>query len=235
MSEIYFIRHAQASFGDEDYDHLSELGVRQAQNLGDYLTLLGLKFQSIYSGEMERQIDTARTVMSLLSEDNAGRELRVIPEFNEYDSASIIKSQIADMIREDPSFSEDLPSFYRDMKSFQRIFERAVMRWISGSCDIPGIETWQAFTKRVRAGVKRIMEENGEKKKIAVFTSGGPISAVMQMALGLPDDETIRLSWQIRNTSVSSFKYRDNQFSLFSFNSVAHLECHKEEALITYR
>ncbi|MBW2168527.1 MAG: histidine phosphatase family protein, partial [Deltaproteobacteria bacterium] len=90
-------------------------------------------------------------------------------------------------------------------------------------------------TKRVRAGVIKIMEENRQKRRIAVFTSGGPVSAVMQMALGLSDEETIRLSWQIRNTSVSTFKYRDNQFSLFSFNSVAHLEYHNDEGLITYR
>ena len=33
MSEIYFVRHGQASFGSEDYDRLSPLGVRQAQVL----------------------------------------------------------------------------------------------------------------------------------------------------------------------------------------------------------
>ena len=235
MSEIYFIRHAQASFGDEDYDHLSELGSRQAQILGDYFARLGLKFQAIYSGEMERQISTAQTAMSLLSEDDMELELRVAAEFNEYDSASIIKSQLPDMMHEDPSISEDLRRFFTHMRSFQRIFERAVLRWISGRCDIPGVETWQAFTKRVRAGVNKVMEENGQKRRIAVFTSGGPVSAVMQMALGLSDEETIRLSWQIRNTSVSTFKYRDNQFSLFSFNSVAHLEYHNDEGLLTYR
>ena len=235
MSEIYFIRHAQASFGDEDYDHLSELGSRQAQILGDYFAFLGLKFQAIYSGEMERQISTAQTVMSLLSEDNMECELRVTAEFNEYDSASIIKSQVPDMIREDPSISKDLHCFYSDMASFKRVFERAVLRWISGRCNIPGVETWQAFTKRVRGGVNKVMEENRQKKRIAVFTSGGPVSAVMQMALGLSNEETIRLSLQIRNTSVSAFKYRDKQLSLFSFNSVAHLEYHNDEGLITYR
>ena len=206
MSDIYFIMHAQASFGDEDYDHLSELGSRQAQILGDYFARIGLKFQAIYSGEMERQISTAQTAMSLLSEDDMECKLRVASEFNEYDSASIIKSQLPDMMHEDPSISEDLRRFFTHMRSFQRIFERAVLRWISGRCDIPGVETWQAFTKRVRAGVNKVMEENRRKKRIAVFTSGGPVSAVMQMALGLSNEETIRLSLQIRNTSVSAFK-----------------------------
>lgn len=235
MSEIYFIRHAQASFGDEDYDHLSELGIRQAQILGDYFALLDMKFQAIYSGEMERQIDTAETVMPLLPEGNTESGLHVKAEFNEYGSRSIIRAEISDMMREDPSISEDWNRFYTDMRSFQRIFERAMLRWISGGCDIPGMETWQVFTKRVRSGVRNIIEEKGQKKRIAVFTSGGPISAVMQMALGLSNEETIRLSYQIRNTSVSIIKYRDNELSLSSFNSVAHLEYLNDEALITYR
>jgi len=40
MSEIYFVRHGQASFGSEDYDRLSPLGVRQAQvGLGERLAV----------------------------------------------------------------------------------------------------------------------------------------------------------------------------------------------------
>ena len=37
MSEIYFIRHGQASFGEENYDRLSDLGVKQAKYLARHL------------------------------------------------------------------------------------------------------------------------------------------------------------------------------------------------------
>jgi len=37
MSELYLIRHGQASFGTADYDRLSEKGIRQASVLGDHL------------------------------------------------------------------------------------------------------------------------------------------------------------------------------------------------------
>ena len=37
MGSIYLIRHGQASFGADDYDVLSPLGVRQAEVLGDHL------------------------------------------------------------------------------------------------------------------------------------------------------------------------------------------------------
>jgi broad specificity phosphatase PhoE len=124
---------------------------------------------------------------------------------------------------------------YTDNKSFQMVFERAVLRWISGIHDVEGMETWKAFKARVHKGVKRIMEENGRKKRILVFSSGGAISTVMQLALSLTDEETMRLSWQIQNTSLSVFRYSGKQFSLLSFNSLAHLELLGDPALLTYR
>ncbi len=235
MSEIYFIRHAQASFGKENYDQLSPLGIRQAEILGDYLKRLGLDFHMVYAGSMERQIGTAHLVMSRMDKDQPGLDLHIASEFDEYDSRSIIRSQVRDMSREDPSISEALPQFYSDQRAFQYIFERAVLRWVSGRYEIPSVETWQTFTHRVRKGVNSVMSDNGPRRTIAVFTSGGVISAVMQMALGLSNEDAIRLSWQILNTSVSTFKYSDKGFGLSSFNLLAHLELHNDAALLTYR
>lgn len=235
MSEIYFIRHAQASFGGENYDRLSQLGFRQAQILGDHFARLGLLFDAIYTGAMERQIDTAKTVLSRLAGVGTGQDLRRRDAFNEYDSAAVLKSQIPLMIIEDPSISKILPRIYSDRKAFQQIFERAVMRWIAGRHDVSGTETWRAFIERIREGVVQLMEENGRKKRVAVYTSGGGISVVMQMALGLSDEKTIQLSWQVRNTAVSIFKYNREGIGLLSFNSVTHLEFHNDANLLTYR
>lgn len=235
MSQIYFVRHAQASFGRENYDRLSDLGVRQSEILGDYFARRGLKFDAVYSGAMERQIHTAQTVMSRLPTRASNTELRIASEFNEYDSSSITESQWADLIHGDPSIPRDPKELFADPKAFQRIFERAVLRWISGRHDVQGIETWQAFTQRVHGGVKRIMGESGRGKTVAVFTSGGPISAVMKLALNLSDEKTIKLSWLVQNTAVSTFMYSDKEFSLSSFNSVAHLERLDDPDLLTYR
>jgi broad specificity phosphatase PhoE len=235
MSDIYFIRHAQASFGAAEYDKISELGLRQAEILGQYFAELGLTFDAVYCGAMERHIITAQRVISRSSEGNGDHPLRVTVEFNEYDSSAVVKSQISDMIREDPSLSEALPKIYTDQRSFQQIFEKAVFRWISGKYDLQGVETWRTFTQRVRTGIRKVMDENGQKKRLAVFTSGGPLSAALQMALGLSDEETIRLSWQIRNASVSTFKYNRERITLSSFNSVAHLELENDPNLLTYR
>lgn len=235
MSEICFARHAQASFGKEDYDRLSNLGMRQAEILADYLVRMGLDFHAVYSGSMERQIATAKKLLSAMGKQKDTPDLHIVPELNEYDSRLVIKSYVPDLIREDPAVSDALAQMYTDRRSFQMVFERAVLRWISGRNDLEGVETWKAFKARVHQGVKMIMEENGRKKRILVFTSGGAISTVMQMALSLTDEETIRLSWQIQNTSLSVFKYSGKDFSLSSFNSLVHLQLLGDPALLTYR
>jgi broad specificity phosphatase PhoE len=235
MSEICFVRHAQASFGQENYDRLSRLGLRQAEILADYLVQTGFDFHAAYSGSMERQIATARKVLSAMGNQKDKPELRIVPELNEYDSSLVIKSHVPDLIREDPAVSDALARMYTDRRSFQMVFERAVLRWISGRNDMEGLETWKAFKARVHKGVKMIMEENGQNKRILVFSSGGAISTVMQLALSLTDEETIRLSWQIQNTSKSVFKYSGKHFSLSSFNSLAHLELLGDPRLLTYR
>jgi broad specificity phosphatase PhoE len=235
MSEICFARHAQASFGKEDYDRLSNLGMRQAEILADYLVRMGLDFHAVYSGSMERQIATAKKLLSAMGNQKDTPDLHIVPELNEYDSRLVIKSYVPDLIREDPAVSDALAQMYTDRRSFQMVFERAVLRWISGRNDLEGVETWKAFKARVHQGVKMIMEENGRKKRILVFTSGGAISTVMQMALSLTDEETIRLSWQIQNTSLSVFKYSGKDFSLSSFNSLVHLQLLGDPTLLTYR
>ena len=60
MGSIYLIRHGQASFGADDYDVLSPLGVLQAQIAGRHLADLGLHFDRCLSGDLSRQQDTAR-------------------------------------------------------------------------------------------------------------------------------------------------------------------------------
>lgn len=235
MSEICFVRHAQASFGKENYDRLSSLGMRQSEILTDHLVQTGFDFHAVYSGSMERQIGTARKVLSAMGDRRGEPDLRIVPELNEYDSRLVIRSHVPDLIREDPAVSDALARMYSDYRSFQMVFERAVLRWMSGRKHVEGIETWKAFKARVHKAVKRIMEENGRKKRILVFSSGGAISTVMQLALSLTDEETMRLSWEIQNTSLSVFKYSGKAFSLSSFNSVAHLELLRDPALLTYR
>ncbi len=80
-----------------------------------------------------------------------------------------------------------------------------------------------------------MMAAEGTGKKIAVYTSGGPISVCVQKALTLSDENTLQLTWQIINASVTRLKYSNNRLMLSGFNDVTHLELEKDLGLITYR
>ena len=235
MGELFIIRHAQASFGQADYDQLSELGFRQACLLEAFFSRIGTRFQAIYSGSLKRQVDTAEPLRSCFRPDVPQQELSLLPEFNEYDSSALIRAQLPYLIREDPSLEQDLPRLQSDRRALQRILDRSLSRWMSAPEESEGLETWPAFTRRVQEGLVRILSESGSGKTVALVTSGGPLSAILKMALSLSDRETIELSWQVRNASVSTFKYNRERLTLSAFNNVAHLEIYREPELLTYR
>jgi broad specificity phosphatase PhoE len=236
MSSIYLIRHGQASFGTDHYDRLSDRGYVQSELLAGYLLKIGRSFDAVYAGEMTRQIATAEKVLSCYRE--AGREvpiLKIMPEFNEYDSKGILKALVRDIAKDEPGPAGDMARFYTDKKAFQRIFEKVIMRWLTVDKDIPGVTSWRDFRERVARGMSKVRAENDGGKTVLVFTSGGPIAAVFQMATGISDEGTLRVVWHIVNTSVTSCIYNAKQLSLTSFNNRAHLDLAKDSALVTYR
>ena len=236
MSEIYFIRHGQASFGEKNYDRLSPIGIRQAELLAQHMLHTKQSFDAIYCGTMTRQKRSARELTECFSTSEFPvPDALVTPDFDEYDSFSVWDSQIPLMLKEDPALSVTLAKAHTYRKSFQRIFEEVMLRWVSGNYDHNGVSTWADFKKRVINGVSKIMETRGSGRKIIVFTSGGPVSAVVQLALGLSDNKTIELSWQVLNSSVTRFKYSSKGIMLYGFNDIAHIEKENDRSLITYR
>ena len=236
MSNIYMVRHGQASFGKENYDQLSEKGRKQCGILTEYLIRTGLSFDAVYAGGMTRQKDTAREMSATYrAHDRSLPELCVMTEFNEYSSRDIIMAHIRDVAREEPGLKADLERLYVDKKAFQRVFEKIMTRWITGDADKPGVVRWQDFRERVQSGLRKIMADNGRKKKILICTSGGPISAAVQMALGLSDEKALRIAWHLLNTSMTAFVYDGDRMELTAFNNAAHLELLNDSGWITYR
>jgi len=226
------MRHGQASFGQENYDRLSGLGLRQAALAGEHLARLGLSFDAAYCGTMYRQQDTAREVLARLA---SPPRLAELPGFNEYDSGPIIQALLPVMQKEDPAVAEAWPRMYQERKAFQTIYEGAMRRWVSGRYDTGPAETWRAFLDRSRQALEQVRGDNGRGNTVLVFTSGGPISAALRLALGLSDETALRLTWVIKNASLTSFFYNDRELTLSSFNATAHLDQRREPELITYR
>ena len=236
MSEVYFIRHGQASFGEDNYDRLSPLGVRQAQCLAKHLARTGKTFDAVYFGEMERQQNTAREFLNHYS----SMGLSVIPPvvsraFNEYDSFTVWHALIPEMLEDEPSIAKELEKLPADQKAFQRIFRPLMTRWISGNYQADNIPRWDDFTRRVKQGTEELMALHRGNKRLAVFTSGGPISVAVQISLGLSDSKALEISWQLLNASITRIKYNHRGMMLAGFNEVTHLELEGEEGFITYR
>ncbi|HHO76549.1 MAG TPA: histidine phosphatase family protein, partial [Deltaproteobacteria bacterium] len=193
MSMLYMFRHGQASFGQDNYDNLSTLGFEQARILGEHLTGIGLKIDAAYSGTMHRQEETARQVLKCYQDKGyCVPELVQTNTLNEYDFSTIISSQIPEMMKQDPMIKHHLENMITDKESFRKVFEGAMLRWVSGSYDMPGILTWKDFIDQAKQAVIDIMKRHSSGKTVAVFTSGGPICAAIKWVLGLSDDHAIR-------------------------------------------
>lgn len=240
MSILFMIRHGQASFGQANYDELSELGRHQSRILGERLLHSGVRFDAVYSGTLARQIDTADISLSALASMDSGvPPIEQMDAFNEYDSESVLRGLIPVMENEDPDFKKDVETIFDDKKSFQRVFEKVMLRWVSGDYDAPGLVTWKAFYNYVEQGIHHIMNAGDRGRNVALFTSGGPVSVAVGKALHLTGPDTLRVSWQVVNSSISCFKYNQHGFMLSTFNDHSHLEAGSGQphggGLITYR
>jgi broad specificity phosphatase PhoE len=234
---LYLIRHGQASFGQNNYDKLSPMGVLQAGLLGEHLLDTRVFPDAVYAGEMTRQLHTAGAVREcFVKRGFTTPEPVVLRGLNEFDTTAVITSQIHDMQREDPSLNEHLLGMYQDKESFKKVFEGAMLRWVSGTMDRPGTETWKEFTGRVTGALARIMDEQGKGKTVFVFTSGGPIAASLQYVLALSPEKAIRHNWQIVNSSYTKYMYNSGRITMAGFNCITHLEMDQDRArLISYR
>lgn len=236
MGSIYLIRHGQASFGADDYDVLSPIGIRQAEVLGAHLSQLGVRIDRSLSGNLRRQQHTANAALSQLK--NAGMQapsLEVDAAFNEFDADAVIRALLPDLLPEEPEALHILRNAAQNRAEFQRLFARLIGRWISGEHDKPDLQSWKAFVEQVQGGLTRLLEQAERQQNIAVFTSGGTITALLHLITGVPAEKAFELNWQIVNTSLSCLKFRGSEVSLASFNSQVHLQLLKAPELITYR
>nr|WP_250636970.1 phosphoglycerate mutase family protein [Alteromonas stellipolaris] len=82
MTDIYLVRHGQASFGAANYDKLSDLGAQQSKWLGHYFKQRDITFDSVFMGDMVRHRETAEGIAKgagSLPQANINSELN---EFN---------------------------------------------------------------------------------------------------------------------------------------------------------
>ncbi|MGA6927206.1 MAG: histidine phosphatase family protein [Desulfosarcina sp.] len=233
MIEIFLIRHGQASFGQPAYDCLSPLGERQAALLGDYLNKTGNPFDAVYSGTLKRHVQTAKIALARMN-GHGRQDIQFDANFNEFDGSDQVMDGLCAVIREDPELSEQMKRIHTDHGAIARIFDVAQKARMMPDDEIVRNREAQQFRDRIGAALDNLVSRVGENKRVAVFTSGGPTAVALRQTLQTSSDQTIRLGWQLRNTSMTVLRYHQEQLWLVLFNCVAHLETHNDPNLITY-
>lgn len=230
MSTLTLIRHGQARAFEKDSDRLSEVGEEQARRLGEFWRRGAVRFDEVYTGTLERQKATGRIVAAAIK---GFPEPVSIAGLDEYDAPGVLGAILPELASRDQRFAAMVADYERtrDNRTFQRVFEVAMRHWISASIPIAGAEPWTSFEARVLDGLRQIMGGAGNRR-IAVFTSGGPIGLAVKHAMQSPSELFLDLHWRIRNCSLTDFVFSGARVTLDSFNAIPHLD---DPSLWTYR
>ncbi|WP_408949927.1 histidine phosphatase family protein [Lysobacter sp. Hz 25] len=248
---IHLIRHGQAAFGAADYDELSALGRQQSCLLGAALAPLWRDGDRVVVGGMRRHRQTAQECLaamrsacgndgglagsSLAGSSDAGHfdpGPHTDPRWNEFDHREIVARHRPEYIDHERLVA-DLGAAVDPRRAFQSLFAAAMTRWSSGDHDPDYSETWPAFRQRCRDALQAAVDAAAGLSNVWVFTSGGPIAAVVQGLLDAPDAQALRLSWSLVNASVTQLHVARSGLRLSTFNGHAHL--YARDDLITYR
>ncbi len=238
MSQLTLIRHGQAAAFQKHSDVLTTTGEVQAQKLGEFWLKRGVLFDEVYTGALARQVDTERAVAKAFEAAHTPWPAAVpLPGFNEYDATGVLTRIVPALAARDQSFAALVAAFeqMRDTpdrnRPFQRMLEVAMTAWARGSVAVDGVEPWPVFRARVRGTLQRVTTGAGNRR-VAVFTSGGPIGLAVQTAMKAPDGMFLEVNWRIRNCSLTEFVFTSDRFTLDSFNGIPHLA---DPTLWTYR
>lgn len=233
MVELYFIRHGQASFGQPAYDRLSTIGERQAELLGRHFKKNGTRFEAVYSGALRRHVQTATIAMNQIDSDRSPNII-IDSDFNELGSSDQMMNRLFTVIQEDADLSVKMKHIHTDHGAIGRIFDIAEETEMMPVEVTERMRLVEQFRERIRGAIDTVVRKAGDNKKVAIFTSGGPTAVALRQTLETSREQTIRLGWELRNTSMTVLRHHQEQLWLVLFNCVAHLEAQNDPDLITY-
>jgi len=223
VKEIFFVRHGQASFGKENYDQLSELGVEQSKKLGEYFLKEEIRFDYCITGTMLRHRQTMENSISKLT--GANTQFLETPILNEF-SESLWRKIAQELSSENQDFAiltqKVLQSKSHRNRLFFKLAEWILTEWKKGRTPV-GEESYSEFRKRVLSFPDFLESVNNKGKIGIVFSSGTPISILLSHYSQIPLE--IELNWlpYLWNTSLSSLHIRGERTFFSSINNLPHL------------
>ncbi len=221
MGTLYLVRHGQASFGADDYDVLSDLGLRQALRLGEYFKSKGIRFDAAFTGTLQRQVKTFEGICA-----GAGLPLQAtqLAGLNEYDSQAVIAA-IHPHKLEKASTPEMVRSHFRLLKD-------GLKQWAAGVISPRGMPPYTDFVSGITDVLDHIRQTH--EGNVLLVSSGGPIATAVGHVLGCSPETTIELNLRIRNCSVTEFAFTPKRHMLVTYNTLPHLDAPEHATWITY-
>lgn len=223
MTELFFVRHGQASFGAADYDKLSELGIQQSRWLGEYFNRRDRQFDSAFCGNLRRHRETATAISEGLGHTPP---LTFDDGLNEFDFQAVVTAYVTQHPQARPA--DDAPS-----SVYYRLLKKSMQAWAAGELDAGQLaESWLEFEARAARILQQLMQ--CEAQRVLVVSSGGAIAMMLRHVLGYDPETVIKMNLQIRNASFSQCLVTRSGVHLKSFNNVPHLDHPDRLHAITY-
>lgn len=223
MATLYLVRHGQASFAAENYDQLSELGVRQSAWLGEYFSARGIVFSRAVCGTLERQRQTARAIL-----DEMGSAMPAVEHagWNEYSGDALHRAYLGEGWAKARA-KGDVRAFYRTLKA-------ALAAWSEDKLEGSLPETWREFGERIGAAMQSACAGLPDAAHVLAASSGGAIGRGIADLLQAPARTAIELNLQFRNSGFCEVFFSARSMRLVSFNCVPHLDSPERRSAITY-
>jgi hypothetical protein len=144
MGRLLLIRHAQASFLEQNYERLSAVGETQARRLGQYWARQKILFDGVCSGPRVRHKQTAKIVAAIYRDAGIRFPEPVeIPEFDEYQAEAVLKQGLPRLVESNDEVRKLQQAFQNSSSSarlanFERMFEMLITKWVEGEVVLPG-------------------------------------------------------------------------------------------------
>ncbi|WP_350557886.1 histidine phosphatase family protein [Psychrobacter sp. CAL346-MNA-CIBAN-0220] len=239
MTTILLARHGQASFGQENYDQLSELGGMQARLLGQHYANTQRRIDAIFSGSLVRQRDSARhfwetyqpsvianSIVPILNIETP--DSYVLPIFDEFNHEDIFMKSSPNFATQ-AMIAAELNKADKPLTRLGELFDLAMQRWHAGDNDSDYLESWSQFNFRAQQALEQIgtqVAQLGHLERdstVLVFTSGGVIAAITAHLLQQGSQTAYQLTKSSVNTGVTAIGLQQPTPQLLSFNEHSHL------------
>jgi broad specificity phosphatase PhoE len=180
---------------------------------------------------MQRHQQTADGCLSAMGQKDI--ELQVNAGWNEYDHQDILAQFNPEL-----ATPQGVRAYMREQdnphKALEQVIGQAFKRWIGSQHNADYIESWPDYQARIQTALTHLIIKLDGEKRVAVFSSGGPIALLSQAILGVPAENLMALNWTLVNCGITKLISTRKGAILSSLNEHSAFEGDRKH-LLTYK